>query len=1275
MRSKWLKTGLVAITLAVAAPVATGQEEEVAGTVLSADDVGVGGDDDRGFLQALLEDNLSGAGRDVRITGFEGALSARAKIDRLTIADDDGIWLVMNDLVLDWNRRALLRGALAIDELSVEEIELPRLPQADSDTLPDVQASEPFSLPELPVSIDIGAMRIGAARIGEPVLGQAVVFGLNGSARMSGGEGRARLTLDRLEGPDGRFELVANFANATDVLDLTLNLEEGPGGLISETSGMPGAPSIGLSVEGSGPLDDFAAEISLATDGAPRLAGEVVLQGVKETGGRAFTADVSGDIRPMLTPEYRAFFGSDLALELSGATRGQEGGLDIDALTLTAEALSVEGSLALGDASWPERFALDIDVGFDDGAPVLVSLPGDETRLNHAELSLTFDSAEGEAWDLAMMLDGLDRADLDVQRITGHGTGTLVSGAGALPGRVSGSVAFEAEEMAFAEPALATAIGDGLGGVLDFIWAEGQPLKLSSIDLNGEDYSATGELSLDGLDGQLDLLAEGRLELTAADLRRFSDLSGQSLAGAAILDIDGRFQPVSGGFEAAVTGAGRDLAIGVPQLDALIAGASDLSFNVRRNTEGFTLSDLAVVAQGAQVSGDASLATDRSKATLDLTLPDVSPLMEGLSGPVDVDAVLTQNGETWRIETDLSGLGGLRGQSDVTVTLVDSAPGPVVAAFTGELGRLAAFSTLAGRPLSGRATLTAQATADLRDGSARIQFDGLGQGVTAGLDTVDQLLGGQTRFDGRVTRQADGTFRFDSVDLASGQFSAALSGRYGGPDGSRIALDTRLNDLGLFVSELSGPALADGVLTQTTPDGDWSISANLAGPDGTSGRVSGQISPDGGDLDLTATGDVSLAVANRFIEPNIIGGRADYALQLNGPPEIGSLSGRVTSANASLAVPQTSVSLQDIVIRADIADGRADLDLQANVSAGGRLQLSGPVALEAPFNADFTTVLNKMDVVRPGLLDTQFNGQLRVTGPLAGAATIGGTVNVDVAEIRIPESTAGTGDALPGLIHLNEPRDVLASRERAGLVETGDPDRSAGPNYGLAITVNAPSKVFVRGRGLDAELGGSITVSGSTQNIVTDGQFSLIRGRIDILGERLALDRATISLLGDLDPFIDLAATTTSSDADVTIAVTGSASDPEVAFSSSPELPEDEILARLLFDRDISEISAFQALRIAAAIRTLTGRGNGLFGNLRESIGVDDLDVTQDEEGVTGLTVGSYINENIYTDVTVDSEGQSEINLNLSLSPSVTARGSLDSDGNTGLGVFFERDY
>jgi translocation and assembly module TamB len=80
-------------------------------------------------------------------------------------------------------------------------------------------------------------------------------------------------------------------------------------------------------------------------------------------------------------------------------------------------------------------------------------------------------------------------------------------------------------------------------------------------------------------------------------------------------------------------------------------------------------------------------------------------------------------------------------------------------------------------------------------------------------------------------------------------------------------------------------------------------------------------------------------------------------------------------------------------------------------------------------------------------------------------------------------------------------------------------------------------------------------------------------------------------------------------------------------------------------------------------------------GKLRQGIGVDNLDVKTTTEGGAELTAGKYIGKNAYTEVTVGQDGKSQINLNLDLTDSITLRGRADNDGQTGIGVFLEKDY
>jgi len=104
--------------------------------------------------------------------------------------------------------------------------------------------------------------------------------------------------------------------------------------------------------------------------------------------------------------------------------------------------------------------------------------------------------------------------------------------------------------------------------------------------------------------------------------------------------------------------------------------------------------------------------------------------------------------------------------------------------------------------------------------------------------------------------------------------------------------------------------------------------------------------------------------------------------------------------------------------------------------------------------------------------------------------------------------------------------------------------------------------------------------------LTASGAFDMVRGRLDILTQRIAFDRGIITFAGDLDPQLDFSGSTRSGDVTITVTVSGRASDPEVTFSSVPELPQDEILAQLIFQKGIAELSPLQVARLAAAIRT-----------------------------------------------------------------------------------------
>jgi translocation and assembly module TamB len=334
------------------------------------------------------------------------------------------------------------------------------------------------------------------------------------------------------------------------------------------------------------------------------------------------------------------------------------------------------------------------------------------------------------------------------------------------------------------------------------------------------------------------------------------------------------------------------------------------------------------------------------------------------------------------------------------------------------------------------------------------------------------------------------------------------------------------------------------------------------------------------------------------------------------------------------------------------------------------------VGLTGGFPADLSARLDNVRYTDGAFVHTQISGELAVEGPLAGGGLISGRIELGSTEISVSEGLGAAAQAeLEQVDHLRPSPRVVETLERA---KVGAPAPAAPPaesGLRLDVRISAPN-IFVRGRGLDVELGGNLRVQGLTTDVQPVGQFDMRRGRLLILGQRIDFDEGSLTLIGDLDPQVHFVAQTQSEDVTAIVTVQGRASEPEIIFSSQPELPQDEVLARVLFNRATQDLSAFQLAQLAAAAAELAGAGGpGILSQLRSATGLDDLDIVTEDDGSTALRAGKYINENVYLDVQTDSSGVSQAEVSLDINDRLTARGSVGSDGNSTIGIFFERDY
>ncbi|SDD25248.1 translocation/assembly module TamB domain-containing protein [Ruegeria marina] len=1334
-----------------------------------------------GLLVDFLEDTLSGEGRNIRVRGLSGALSAKATIEEITVADDDGVWLTIRDAALDWNRLALIRGRFSVNALTAAEIRIDRapLPGPEQTELPDAAAT-PFQLPELPVAIELGEVRVDKLALGAALAGMPADLSVLGKLTLADGTLDSALDIERLDRRGDQMRLVAGFTNETSQIKLDVAVTEDAGGLISTSLGIPGTPALQLTAAGEGPVSDFTADIALASEGAERVAGQVRLQSTLAEAGAAqpgtgFTADLGGDLTPFLEAEFDPFFGTETRLFVTGVSHS-DGALDLDEFTLSSQALRLEGEMAMAAGGLLQHAAVQGRIMSPEGDRVVLPVAGPRITLESAQVSGLYDRANGDGWVLNLTANEVDTPELRLGRARFAAEGTLTTGPEGA--HIGGDLQSMLAGLIFADPALNRAVGTAITLNGQFDLPPEQSMTLRAVELKGADFAATVDAVIDGLTSGFAM--DGKVTLVADDLSRFSDLAGQALGGSVNAELTGKGTPLSGSFDFVLDAEGMDLSSGRAEIDPLIAGRSTIRLDAVRDASGMTVRDFRLDAPAVRAEAAAMVTQPDGILTLDgrarVEAPDLAPFSalagRDLTGTIaaEMTGKATQTGETFDLVLDVDGRGLSTGMAEIDpliagpVTLhfdasrdgdslnlrkvtLDSraATADVEAEITGLSGalavdgkatvsapRLAVFSGLAGRDLGGSVQAELNGRAQIADQTFDMRLDLDATDLRAGIAQLDKLIAGRTRlhFDGLRDgegldvraftlegsalsadargsfRTADSELRFKAAldDLArvtpavsgplklAGTVSPTPTGirtdvSLNGPDSSFARLDgtvdtdgtadlnfdAELARLERFVPDLPGSLTARGTADRSA--GVWTISGRAQGPAGITAEVAGSFDETSGLVDMTTNGQLSLGVANKALSPNKIDGTARFDVAMKGTPGLAALTGTITTSGTTLAIPGAGQTITGIGGTVRIADQSAQISLNGGVRAGGSFTVSGPVSLLPPFDGRITVALNDLVMTDNLSYDSRLGGQITLSGPLTGNSSLSGQINVGETNINLNTAGGAAGAAaIPDIVHSREPAAVFATRQRANLVDTGN---GGGGNSAIAldISIDAPGRVYARGRGLNAEMGGRIHIGGTSAAPVPSGQIGLIRGDFNIFSRRLNLTKGIVTLQGDLTPFVEFASTTTTSEGQASLQIIGPLDAPEIKVIADPDRPSEEALAMLLFGNQFAELSPFVIAQMAASLATLSGAGGDATKGVRKATGADTIEVGADTEGRAQLGAGAYLGENLYTDFTVNTSGDTEVNLNLDVTDNLTLKGTVDNAGDTSVGIFFERDY
>ena len=226
----------------------------------------------------------------------------------------------------------------------------------------------------------------------------------------------------------------------------------------------------------------------------------------------------------------------------------------------------------------------------------------------------------------------------------------------------------------------------------------------------------------------------------------------------------------------------------------------------------------------------------------------------------------------------------------------------------------------------------------------------------------------------------------------------------------------------------------------------------------------------------------------------------------------------------------------------------------------------------------------------------------------------------------------------------------------------------------------------MQGRGLNAELGGDLHIGGTSASPAFTGGFHLIRGSFALAGTQLNFTSGRVSftgagLAGKIDPTLDFTATAMVTDATATLHISGLADSPQFELTSSPPLPQDEILARLLFGESASQLSALQIAQLGAALASLSGVGGtgpNPLARVQKALGLDVLSVSgasaAGQDSGTVVEAGRYVSNRVFVAARQSTTGFTQVEADVDLSKHLKLQTRVGNGTTTTQGITPEND-
>ncbi len=405
------------------------------------------------------------------------------------------------------------------------------------------------------------------------------------------------------------------------------------------------------------------------------------------------------------------------------------------------------------------------------------------------------------------------------------------------------------------------------------------------------------------------------------------------------------------------------------------------------------------------------------------------------------------------------------------------------------------------------------------------------------------------------------------------------------------------------------------------------------------------------DFKITGELDVSL-VSSLFNTPDRLGGILNINLVVGGELSNANVSGHVQvrdglydSADNGTYIANIAGTLKAVgkrlVIETLTGSDVRNLESTRKDAHVGELDITGHfefAGLALPIFA-LDLKLNDLIVVHRDDMTMRATGDIKIHGP------------------GLQSKITGAVALTPSLVMLEEFTDDDLTHIEIESLETHKKKKkdSGQPVFPIELTLNIDKNFYIRNLnlGLMSQWIGSMTVKGDLSAPYLEGTLTATKGKLSFFGKPLKIKEAKITYDSDHRniPNVWFVGTREVEDVTVQLQFSGYATSTKLLFTSDPALPEDEVLSRLLFGKELSKISAGQSVQLASVGASLNNKqGLNFLESLRNSFGFDtfelkenDMKASTSESGQTAsqaLRVGKeFENMRISIDQSVGSTG------------------------------------